>query len=131
MDLVSSTKPSPTVELSATLASKLTCLDQQVCANSPSTDITYAFACLSCDCLFLTETRFFLSAVTRTCTATMVSFGLARTLTAHERSSLLSSGSKERPMSILAGEGSTILKCLQRNEIICSASSYHTEMNAL
>lgn len=68
----------------------------------------------------------------------MVSFGLARTLIAHERSSLLSSGSKERPISILEGEGSTIVKCkfgnrcvLQRNGIIiCSADSCHSGRNA-
>lgn len=34
----------------------------------------------------------------------MVSCGWARTLIAHERSSLLSSGCKGRPMSILEGE---------------------------
>ena len=29
-----------------------TCLDWQVLANSPSTDITCAFACRICDCFF-------------------------------------------------------------------------------
>jgi hypothetical protein len=39
----------------------------------------------------------------------MVSFGRAIVVIAHERASLLSSGLKERPMSILEGEEGIIL----------------------
>lgn len=45
------------------------------------------------------------------CMATMVSFGWARTLIAHERASLLSSESNERPMSILEGAEGIIVNC--------------------
>lgn len=41
----------------------------------------------------------------------MVSFGLAKTLIAHDRSSLLSFGSKESPICIVEEEGSSIFKC--------------------
>jgi len=48
----------------------------------------------------------------------MVSFGLARTLIAHDRSSLLSFGSKESPISILEEEGSSIFKCKSAEKIL-------------
>lgn len=41
----------------------------------------------------------------------MVSFGRAIAVIAHERASLLSSGLKERPMSILEGEEGIIVDC--------------------
>lgn len=48
----------------------------------------------------------------------MVSFGLARTLIAHDRSSLLSFGSKESPISILEEEGSSIFKWKSAEKIL-------------
>lgn len=52
--------------------------------------------------------------------ATMLSFGRATTLIAHERASLLSSGFNERPMSILEGAEGIIVYCQLPDRFECS-----------
>lgn len=57
------------------------------------------------------------------CMATIVSFGWARTLIAHERASLLSSESNERPMSILEGAEGIIVNCKLADRLLVQLSS--------